>query len=88
MPKNGQQTPAMYDLQSLVRYENMIRLIMDSYRVPEKDAAWIFNLAKIDSYIKNGDTLSYQAGITEENFFLVADVLTNHMRGGGGAPLH
>ena len=88
MPKNGQQTPAGYDLQSLARYEGMIRLIMDSYRVPEKDAAWIFNLAKIDSYIKNGDTLSYQAGITEENFFLVADALTNHMRGGNGVPLH
>ena len=60
---------------------------MDSFRVPEKDAAWIFNLAKIDSYMKDGNTLSYQTGVTK-NFFPVADALTNHMRGGNGAPLH
>ena len=56
--------------------------------MPEKDAAWIFNLAKIDPHIKNGNTLFYQAGITEENFFRVADALTNHMGGGNGTPLH
>ena len=80
MSKNGRQP--------LAKYENMIRLIMDSFRVPEKDAAWIFNLAKIDSYMKNGNTLSCRVGIAGENFFPMADALTNPMRGGNDAPLH